>query len=145
MLGALRCSLATSGGIESPLGGGMGGDGGTGERERGPSTGTTQHNQTKPHRSQFVHHSPPPLQLPSTLQQNSQSAGDHHPILSVNPSGPAGTAPNPLSARARRVCGLRQCKPVHGNGAAVQGLLRIWRERTKRGGRTGAGHDNWGD
>ena len=47
-------------------------------------------------------HNPPPRQLSSVLQQqNGQSAEDPHPILSVTPSGPVGTAPNSLAHDVR--------------------------------------------
>ena len=47
-------------------------------------------------------HNPPPRQSPSELQQqNGQSAEDPHPILSVTPSCPVGTAPNSLAHDVR--------------------------------------------
>ena len=75
------CSLATSGGIESPLGRGRRGDGGTEEGKRSPSSNQANNPATLSSLT-LPPHNPPPRQIPSMLhQQNGQSAEDPHPML----------------------------------------------------------------
>ena len=87
-------------------------------------------------------HNPPPRQLPSILhQQNGQSAEDPHPMLSVNPSGPTGTAvtANSLSNEVRLL--QERARELREEGVRIEKVQSGTRKR-RRGAGPGEGKND---
>jgi hypothetical protein len=81
-------------------------------------------------------HNPPLRQLSSVLQQqNGQSAEDPHPILSVSPSGPGGTAtatgaaPNSLSNEVRTL--QERARELREEGVRIEKVQSGTRKRRR--------------
>ena len=78
-------------------------------------------------------HNPPPRQLSSVLQQqNGHSAEDPHPILSVNPSGPVGTAPNSLAHDVRSL--QERARELREEGTRIEKVQAGARKRRRGSG-----------